>query len=338
MRGMTAREIYDVARQAGFSPEDAVTWTAIALAESGGRPDAHNGVGEDSWGLWQVNIAGGVRKNRWGDLTVPLNNARAAFEISRGGRDMSPWTTTHDHRRGGPTDYRRYARQAEQAAGVQGDWGGVRGYGDRSRGRDRDGTAPPSQGGAPPEPAEIDAGAPLAEPVVDSDRDGLTDDFEKVAGTDARRADTDRDGLSDGFEASRSRTDPRSGDTDRDGRSDALEWARGTDAGRVPGVAGVAGSGALRTSVREGVPDRDGDGLSDRFEEVLGTSARRADSDGDALSDALEHARGTDPLSLDTDRDGLADGLELSAGGDPLAPGGLPDPGSAAAEVADLVT
>ncbi len=33
------REIYEAARGAGFTPHQAVTWTAIAMAESGGRKE-----------------------------------------------------------------------------------------------------------------------------------------------------------------------------------------------------------------------------------------------------------------------------------------------------------
>ena len=36
--------------------DDAVTWTAIAMAESGGNTGAHNPRGEDSRGLWQINV------------------------------------------------------------------------------------------------------------------------------------------------------------------------------------------------------------------------------------------------------------------------------------------
>ena len=36
--------------------DNAATWTAIAMAESGGDTDAHNPRGEDSLGLWQINV------------------------------------------------------------------------------------------------------------------------------------------------------------------------------------------------------------------------------------------------------------------------------------------
>src|SRR5699024_5843915 len=81
----------------------------------------------------------------------------------------------------------------------------------------------------------IDAGLP-PDRSMDSDGDGLTDAFERLAGTDPFSADTDSDGLSDGEEALGTRTDPLSADTDGDGISDVQELADGTDAGSLPGV------------------------------------------------------------------------------------------------------
>lgn len=92
---LSPSEIFGVARAAGFEPRDAVVFTAIALAESGGRPEAHNGVGEDSWGLWQINLDA---HRDWAgvlDLTDPADNAAAAWRVSRGGATTLPWTVTH---------------------------------------------------------------------------------------------------------------------------------------------------------------------------------------------------------------------------------------------------
>lgn len=77
-------------------------------------------------------------------------------------------------------------------------------------------------------------------------------------------------------------------------------------------------------------PDSDGDGLSD-YEEVYvhRTDPRKTDTDEDRLTDAEEIAKKTDPLKPDTDGDGLKDGEELAHGTDPLNPDtdkdGLPD-------------
>src|SRR5690606_93289 len=131
---LTAAEIYNVCLEAGFSPDQAVTWTAIALAESGGNTGAHNPSGEDSRGLWQINIDPAVRENRWGDLSDPVTNARAAYEISDNGTDMRPWTVTHARNQGTDKDYRQHMEEARAAAGgaYQGDFSGVSGYGDPS--------------------------------------------------------------------------------------------------------------------------------------------------------------------------------------------------------------
>jgi len=131
MSVLSAREIYRFARLAGFSPDQSVTMTAIALAESGGDTRAHNASGEDSRGLWQVNLDA---HSSWAgqlDLYDPAANARAAYRISGGGRDVSPWTVTHG---GDPRylDYRFEALAAARAsgdAGAAGVWTGTEGYG-----------------------------------------------------------------------------------------------------------------------------------------------------------------------------------------------------------------
>jgi hypothetical protein len=128
---LSDRDIYVIARAAGFSPDQATTFTAIALAESGGNTDAFNGSGESSHGLWQINVASGVRANAFGDLSDPLTNARAAYEISNHGTDVSPWTTTHANNEGTNRDYRTYEQRAEAASHGEGHgwWDGVSGYG-----------------------------------------------------------------------------------------------------------------------------------------------------------------------------------------------------------------
>ena len=162
----------------------------------------------------------------------------------------------------------------------------------------------------------IDNGAPPT--AVDTDSDGLTDDFEKLAGTNPLAADTDADGLTDGFEALRSHTDPLAADTDKDGIADAAEVAAGTDAGTIPGIAGVSGLGEHAQNVRAGVLDTDLDGLTDPYEMQIGTNPAVADTDLDGLDDNLEVTLGTNPTMLDTDLDGLTDGMEVQFGTNPL--------------------
>jgi hypothetical protein len=67
-----------------------------------------------------------------------------------------------------------------------------------------------------------------------------------------------------------------------------------------------------------GGPDRDGDGLSDRFEtRILGTDPTDPDSDGDGLNDLREKDFGSDPTDPDTDHDRIEDGREVTLGTDP---------------------
>lgn len=141
---LSALEIYRYARLAGFSPDQAVTMTAIALAESGGNTGAHNPHGENSQGLWQVNAA--AHPDLAGqNLYDPLTNAKAAFEVSHGGQDVSPWTTTHGV---GTAKYIAYESEAQMAARTAGDtatgdFAGTSGYGHPL-------TAGAGGGGSPP--------------------------------------------------------------------------------------------------------------------------------------------------------------------------------------------
>lgn len=151
----SAEQIYGFARRAGFSPDESATMTAVALAESGGNSKAHNPHGEDSRGLWQINGRAHPSFLTKYNLYDPLDNAKAAFEISHQGRDVSPWTTTHG---GLSSRYVRYKEDAQAAAVAYGDgggrgmWTGTKGYGDHvaaSMGDDPPGVAPHEVAGAP---------------------------------------------------------------------------------------------------------------------------------------------------------------------------------------------
>lgn len=114
-------EIYGAARAAGFTPRQATTWTAIALAESGGETGAIDTAGEQAVGLWRIGVAPGSRTSRWGDLSDPLVNARAAYEISCRGADMRPWSSTHAINAGTSRDYRVFLDDVEAVTGHAGD-------------------------------------------------------------------------------------------------------------------------------------------------------------------------------------------------------------------------
>jgi Lysozyme like domain len=99
---LAPERIYAYARGARFSPDESVTATAIALAESAGRPRAHNpNPPDDSYCLMQVNMLGPLGPARRAayhlrsnaDLYDPATCMRVAYGISAGGSDWTPWTT-----------------------------------------------------------------------------------------------------------------------------------------------------------------------------------------------------------------------------------------------------
>jgi hypothetical protein len=122
---LTASQIYQAARRAGFSATQAVTATAVALAESGGDPAnlGDTGITTATWGpsvgLWQVRTdkreTGTGRSRDIGALTGDVEaQARAAYSISGGGSDWQPWTVFNTGA------YQAYLGQAAAAAGSAG--------------------------------------------------------------------------------------------------------------------------------------------------------------------------------------------------------------------------
>lgn len=203
----TAKQIYGFAREAGFSPDQSATMTAIALAESGGNSRAHNPSGEDSRGLWQINLdahrswAGGI------DLYDPVENAKAAFKVSREGQDISPWTVTHG---GSSARYLQHRAEAQTAAVLNGDdpglgvWTGTAGYGNSLSAGDGDG------GGAVPFAAFNSAGQDGGAAQDDGNVQAFLDAALRQAG----------DQYIFGAEAAASEADPDAFDC-----SEIVEWA-----------------------------------------------------------------------------------------------------------------
>lgn len=96
MSTLTPAQVAAVCARAGFTGPRLTRAVAVVLAESGGRTDAVN-VNHDSHrsrdrGLFQIN-------DYWHKEVTdaaafnPETNARAAYRISNGGRDWSPWST-----------------------------------------------------------------------------------------------------------------------------------------------------------------------------------------------------------------------------------------------------
>lgn len=96
---------YNLIKKAGGTDEEARTMAAISVAESRGNPRAHNGTyPDDSYGLWQINMLGGMgpeRRARFGlksneDLYDPETNARVALALKRARRGYGDWSTYRD--------------------------------------------------------------------------------------------------------------------------------------------------------------------------------------------------------------------------------------------------
>jgi hypothetical protein len=115
---------------------------------------------------------------------------------------------------------------------------------------------------------------------VDSDSDGIPDDFEILNALDPNDP-------NDAFS-----------DKDNDGLTNLEEYLLGTSILHA---------------------DTDGDTISDFDELQFGTDPSLPDTDGDGLIDGEEIIRGTDPLDSDSDNDGINDSLEVQFGLDPLS-------------------
>ena len=97
-------DLMSILKKAGFTGQGLKMAYAIAMAESSGNARAHNpnaGTGDNSYGLFQINMLGAMgpeRRRRYGlssneALFDPLTNARVAFKMSNGGKNWGPWST-----------------------------------------------------------------------------------------------------------------------------------------------------------------------------------------------------------------------------------------------------
>jgi hypothetical protein len=160
--------------------------TAVALAESGGRPDAHATSGEDSRGIFQINVAAHPQLDAV-TLYDPAVNARYAYEISAQGTNISPWSTTHRDR-GMP--YAKFQADVQAAAVRYGDpaaggmWQGSAGYG----------TVAPAAGGGVGAEAEASATASIDPPAPPVDT-SVAEPPVQLHGLDARVAGELRSGV-----------------------------------------------------------------------------------------------------------------------------------------------
>lgn len=82
---VTDAQRYQLALQAGFTGQQAVTATAISIAENGSGnpslPSGKNDNGTFDLGLWQINSSWFNQFGGQQALTDPLTNAKAAFAV-----------------------------------------------------------------------------------------------------------------------------------------------------------------------------------------------------------------------------------------------------------------
>jgi hypothetical protein len=152
---------------------------------------------------------------------------------------------------------------------------------------------------------------------------------ELLDAVDISNAETDFAGL-DAAEASDLATEIASEDPE----VQAIIERATTDATPTPSPAPTATSTATFTAIPGG--DRDGDGLPDSIESLLGLDPDDSDSDDDGVADGAEDsdrdrlsntqeiASGTDPSRPDSDGDQWPDGTEVDEGSNPLGAASMP--------------
>jgi hypothetical protein len=99
-------ELVEVLTAAGFEGKALKTAWAVAMRESRGHPMSHNKnakTGDNSYGLFQINMLGSMGVDRLAkfqdkigitkitDLFNPIENAKAAYYMTAGGKDWGSW-------------------------------------------------------------------------------------------------------------------------------------------------------------------------------------------------------------------------------------------------------
>ncbi len=178
----------------------------------------------------------------------------------------------------------------------------------------------------------------VLDPDEDLDGDGFTNAEEQTAGTDPLvpngALDSDGDGLTDDYETTVTFTDPFDADSnstattpdenddgiddgdadfDNDGLTNIQEQALGTDPLDADSDDDTLTDGFEVNSTKTDPQDTDSDSTSTTPDENDNTVLDPdEDLDGDGLSNFIEQAKGTDPLDPDSDDDTLTDGFEVT--------------------------
>ena len=109
---LTDKQLVQLLYATGFRGDSLRTAWAIAKRESGGRPTAYNGnsgTGDNSYGLFQINMIGNLGPSRRATFHIKSNNellnpvvaARAAYQMSGGGKNWSAWDIDSNGYNGG---------------------------------------------------------------------------------------------------------------------------------------------------------------------------------------------------------------------------------------------
>ena len=296
--------------EAQFSPESGVTWTAIAMAESGGgaaapaaRLDAVAIVpAEPGEGTFTVDP--GWHDVEMRHLALPSGaslespGATPGFAVVAEGAVVDDVGTTVEPGgtvlvAGGATLTNTDDQPAIVLMAVIGPTIDITPDAETSIVTT---IPPPPSSASPATTTTTTSSTTTTDMPIDLDGDGLSDDEEAALGTDHNDVDSDDDTLSDGDEVNTHGTDPLAIDTDGDQLPDAGEIV-------------TYGSDPLD-------PDTDDDGLADIEPVNWGTGPTDPDTDDDGLNDGQEvNGYGSDPHQTDTDGDSLGDGDEVNTWG-----------------------
>jgi len=135
MTRLSPEEIAEYAYGAGFRGHALTTAVAVAMAESGGKVEAHNDLPPDnSYGLWQINMYGSLGPDRRREYDLDSNrelldpeaNAEVAHRVWRADGSFMAWSA---YRFGNYRQFLDEARRAARAVARDGGSGGSGGSG-----------------------------------------------------------------------------------------------------------------------------------------------------------------------------------------------------------------
>lgn len=107
MAVLSDKDIATAAGSGGFRDKDLEIAVAVALAESGGNPEAYNTIGAGHYGLWQISKLHQslFKKYAW---KRPSDNAKMAYEVWKS-QGWSAWTTYTNNK------YKMFSARAKNA-------------------------------------------------------------------------------------------------------------------------------------------------------------------------------------------------------------------------------